>query len=66
MLKGIVRDQPESFPFLQELDIVFYNCFLESCGYSSVVERHLPKVNVVGSSPIARFLPVNSHIICRW
>lgn len=26
------------------------------CGCSSVVERHLPKVNVVGSSPIIRFM----------
>ena len=25
------------------------------CGYSSVVERQLPKLNVVGSSPIIRF-----------
>ena len=24
------------------------------CGYSSVVERQLPKLNVVGSSPITR------------
>ena len=27
-----------------------------SCGYSSVVERHLPKVNARGSSPLTRFL----------
>jgi hypothetical protein len=26
------------------------------CGCNSVVECHLPMVNVVGSSPIARFL----------
>jgi hypothetical protein len=26
-----------------------------SCGCSSVVERQLPKLNVVGSSPITRF-----------
>lgn len=26
------------------------------CGCSSVVERQLPKLNVVGSSPIIRFL----------
>lgn len=32
------------------------DAMLEGCrrGCSSVVERHLPKVNVVGSSPISR------------
>ena len=29
--------------------------FVGVCGRSSVVERHLAKVNVVGSNPIARF-----------
>ena len=33
-----------------------------SCGCNSVVECHLPKVNVVGSSPIARFLRVHMYI----
>jgi hypothetical protein len=30
---------------------------LHLCGCSSVVERQLPKLNVVGSSPIIRFDP---------
>jgi hypothetical protein len=36
--------------------IALYVKMIVSCGCNSVVECHLPKVNVVGSSPIARFL----------
>ncbi len=30
-------------------------CNVSTCGCSSVVERQLPMLNVVGSSPISRF-----------
>jgi hypothetical protein len=51
----IVQQSVESRSSLPWLDTVIrqdYN--LASCGYSSVVERHLPKVNVWGSSPHTR------------
>jgi hypothetical protein len=34
------------------------------CGNSSVVERQLPMLNVVGSSPISRFL--NFNLLKSW
>lgn len=34
----------------------------EFCGRSSGVERHLAKVNVVGSNPIARSM----YLSCTW
>jgi hypothetical protein len=40
---------------LQRLRIISHAIMKIPCGNSSVVERHLPKVNVVGSSPISRF-----------
>ena len=40
-------------PFLDNRCPEFYNHFHE-CGYSSVVERNLPKVDVRGSSPLTR------------
>ncbi|MFM2302849.1 MAG: hypothetical protein RLZZ135_252 [Cyanobacteriota bacterium] len=37
---------------------------IELCGCSSVVERHLPMVNVVGSSPFTRlFFKKTVHFI---
>ncbi len=33
------------------------------CGCSSVVERQLPKLNVVGSSPITRFQVFQSQTL---
>jgi hypothetical protein len=35
--------------------LINYGIMKPLCGCNSVVECHLPMVNVVGSSPIARF-----------
>ncbi len=35
------------------------------CGRNSVVECQLPKLNVVGSNPIARFFHLFAHRLCR-
>ena len=54
-LSRVVGSSQDSFAWSQEM---WYNCIAER-GYSSVVERHLPKVNVRGSNPLTRslFLP---------
>jgi hypothetical protein len=41
------------------LTIEFCVMIIHYCGNSSVVERQLPMLNVVGSSPISRFLNFN-------